>query len=113
MEGIEPQNVSKEGIKIIFNSLRGKKLDEILQKEREAAKERAEKNPTVIGDLARGSASAGAKKTGLTAEQKKEMSDYGFDTEEDYLGRLKKYQAVAKRNGAKNTPQLLSERLIY
>lgn len=113
IETIEPQNVSKDGLKIIFNSLRGKKLDDILKREREEAARKAEENPIVIGDLARGSAGGGNKPMKLTAEQQKEMSDMGFETEEDYTGRLKKYQSVAKKNGAKNTPQLLSERLTY
>ena len=114
VENIEPQNVSKEGLKIIFQSLRGNKLDELLGKAREAGAKGAEEEKRILGDIASGNASHSSKPSGkLTAEQREEMTDMGFESEEDYSGRLKKYQDIAKRKSAKNTPQTLSERLVY
>ena len=115
LDGIEPQNVSKEGLKIIFNSLRGEKLDELLKKERERGSKEAEEGKTIIGDVSSGSgSSSGTSSSGkLTIDQESEMSDMGFESKEDYLGRLIKYREIAKRRGAKNIPALLSEKFTF
>lgn len=117
MENVDPQQVSGEGIKIIFNSLIGKKTPELLKKASEESTRKADEGSRRIvgGELAEGTGKSsndgGASK--LTAEQKTEMQDMGFESESDYLGRLTKYREIAKRRGSKNTPTLLSERFAF
>jgi hypothetical protein len=114
LEGIEPQNVSKEGLKIIFNSLRGENLDAIVAKAREKAAEEAESGKKIVGDIDTGGGSSkSGSKTTLTAEQQQQMKDMGFEDEASYLGRVKHYQEVAKSRNAKNVPTLLAEKLLY
>ena len=115
LDGIEPQNVSKEGLKIIFNSLRGERLDELVAKAKEKGTSDAEAGKRVIGDVESvgGSSSAGNKSTKLNTAQKEEMLDMGFEDEGDYLGRLNKYRDIGKRRNAKNVPNLLSEKFIF
>jgi hypothetical protein len=117
LDDIEPQNVSAYGLKIIFNSVIGKKTPELIKKVQEDASRKSEEGGRRIvgGELAEGSGkpaeSGGASK--LTAEQKEEMLDMGFESEVDYIGRLGKYRDIAKKKGAKNTPNLISERFIF
>lgn len=115
LEDVEPQNVSKAGLKLIFNSLRGERQDELIAKAKEKGADDAEAGKKIIGDVESGGggSSSGNKSTKLTVAQKEEMSDMGFEDEESYLGRLKKYQDIGKRRNAKNVPNLLSERLVF
>lgn len=115
VDTITPQNISKEGLKIVYNSLRGKNLDEILKKEREAATKKAEEDKEIIGDLSKPTEKTTLKPTTikLSQEQMDEMKNMGFETEADYIGRLNKFREVAKRRNAKNVPNLLSERLNF
>lgn len=114
VESVEPQNVSKEGLKIIFNSVRGKKTDEIINKRVEEGIKKGLEDKKILGTLDTPSTSTITPKFSgkLTPAQEEEMKDMGFETPADYMGRLKKYQEIAKRKNAKNTPILLSERLI-
>lgn len=113
LDTIEPQNVSKEGLKIVYNSLRGDRLDEILAKERNKTEKKSEEDKKIIGELSSGTAgsSGGNKSKKLTAEQEKEKISMGFESDEDYLGRLTKKREVFKKRNALNVPETLSENL--
>jgi len=114
VDNIEPKFVTKDGLKIVFDSLRGKRLDVIIKKKEEAATKKAEEERRIIGDTSEGTAAASKPKSvKLTEEQAKEMKDMGFETEEDYLGRLEKKRAVAKKQGAKNVPETIAERFVF
>ena len=110
IEDIDPRQISKDGLKIVFDSLRGKRLDDILKKRDEEAAKKPD-DTKILGEVGRVSAmvSTGVKTKNLTSEQKKEMMDMGFETEEDYLGRLEKRRQIAKSKGTKNIPDTLSE----
>ncbi len=118
VDDIEPQNISKDGLKIIFNSLRGKKAgsseEEIAKRVEEGIKKGLEGHK-IIGNIDTNvNSNSKTVDTGkLTPAQEQEMKDMAFEKAEDYLGRLKKFQAIAKAKNAKNTPILLSERLIF
>ena len=104
----DPSQITSEGLKLVFNAIRGSKMDEIITKIKTPPKE-----PTKIVGPSVGTGTGAAKgKVKLTPEQEKEMKDMGFDTEEDYLGRLHKYQDLARKKGLKVIPSLISERLI-
>lgn len=110
VEDIDPGQISKEGLGIIFDSLRGKNIDKILEKTKTVAEE-----PKIIGEPGKPSSmvSTGPKTTKLTDSQKQEMKSMGFDLEEDYLGRLETKRRIAKQKGAKNIPELLSDLLQF
>ncbi len=112
VEDINPGQITKDGLKIIFDSLRGKKLDKILEEQKRA---KTAEEIKIVGEVGRSSAmvSTGPKTTKLTEPQKIEMRDMGFETEEDYFGRLDKKREIAKKRGAKNVPDLLSDILKY
>ena len=114
IDNVDPQQISKDGLKIIFNSLRGQKIDEIVKEKEEAAVKKTMEERKIIGEITpSSSSSAGAKKEKISPAQSKEMKDMGFDTEQDYLGRLEKKRQVAKSRGATNIPDLISEILIF
>jgi hypothetical protein len=109
-DDIEPQNISKDGLKLIFNALRGEKTDDLVKKAKEDAQKEAEEGKVIIGEVSSGSSGAPiSKSTKLSTDQKKEALDMGFDSEEDYLGRLNKKREVFKKKGYKNVPNLMSE----
>ena len=114
LETVDPAHVTKEGLIMVFNSFRGKKLDELKDKI-EKDKDKTPSPKKIIGEVDSPSGSPGSgsgnKSSKLTEEQKQEMLLMNFDSEEDYLGRLSKYQEIAKKKGAKNKPALLQERL--
>ena len=114
IEDIDPRQISKDGLKIVFDSVRGKRLDDILKKRDEEAAKKSD-DTKIIGEVGKASAmvSAVAKTKNLTNGQKKEMSDMGFETEEDYFGRLEKKRQIAKSKGAKNVPDTISEFLKF
>ncbi len=114
LDGIDPQQISKEGLRIVFNSLRGQKIDEIVKQKEEAAVKKATEERKIIGEITPSlSSSAGGKKEKMSPAQSKEMKDMGFDTEQDYLGRLEKKRQVAKSRGSLNIPDLISESLVF
>lgn len=113
LENTDRQLISKDGLKVVFNSLRGKNLDEILKKEREEATKKAVEDKKIIGSTTDSTSSGSTKGTKLTDEQKKEMVDMGFDNEQDYLGRLEKKRQTAKARGAKNVPDTIAEPLKF
>lgn len=114
IEEIDPRSVTKDGLVVLFNSLRGKHLDEILEKERETASKKAIEDKKIIGEVSSGGKKFSPKLTNkLTRLQQQEMRSMGFETEEDYLGRIEHRQAYAKSRNAKNVPDTLAERLIF
>ena len=113
VDTIDPNNVSKEGLKIIFNSLRGQRMDDIMKKREEAAVKKAGEDRKIVGEVTVGTSTFSSRKSEkLNSEQLKEMDSMGFDSEEDYFGRLEKKRSVAKSKGAKNVPQTISEILV-
>ena len=111
---IEPQYMSKEGLKIIFKSLRGDKMDEMEKKLRKEITEEVLADKKIIGDTGSpGKVSAPTKGIKLTPDQEKEKENMGYENSEDYLAQLEKKRQTAKSRGAKNTPQLIYEQLVF
>lgn len=118
LDTIDPAYVKKEGLIMVFDSLRGKKLTEIRAKIEKDKNDNPPPSKKIIGEVDTGTGSGGGSGSGaskgskLTEAQKEEMQLLNFESEEDYLGRLKKYQEIGVKKGAKNKPTLLQERFI-
>jgi len=113
LEDIDPRTVSKEGITILFNSIRGKHLDDILEKQKEDSANKGKEKVIGAIDSTPGSQPQDKGKAKLSQEQIREMTAMAFESEEDYMGRLDKVREIAKRKGAKNVPYLIAERLEF
>lgn len=114
LESIDPQTITKEGVIILFNSLRGRKIDDLMAAREKEILQDAEENRKVIGATGNIPGSQNSRVSEkLTAEQIQEMNSMGFETEEDYIGRLNKIRDIAKRQGAKNVLNLISDRPVY
>ena len=111
---LDPSNVSREAIYLIFNSLRGEMSEDIAKKRADEAVKGAEANKRILGEPSgsTGGASGGSRSVKLTEEQQQDMEDHGME-EEAYSKALKHKQEKAKERGAKNVPKTLYERLIF
>lgn len=109
VDNINSDLVSQQGLEMLFNSIRGAKLDDKLAKIEEANRKRAEKDEKIVGPSSGSGTGAGGSKPTLNENQKKEFISMGLDTEDEYTGLLQKRQARAKAEGWKVIPQTLSE----
>ena len=107
VDNATPDQITPTGLKMVFEAIRGRKLDEKLRDLQGKPPEEP-----IIGPSAGSGGGAGKPpKEKLTDAQKKEMAIMNFETEDAYLNVLKPRQQRAKDMGLKKIPQTIGEPL--
>ncbi len=117
VDQLKPEQINTPTLEVILNSVRGKKLPELLKKAKEDAKKEAEKDTTILGQPTTTTTGGGRTATTITPEQKIELDRMNNNStiqwsEDEYLTSLRKKQERFKGSGAKNIPQLLNDQMI-
>jgi hypothetical protein len=117
VEQLRPEQINSPTLEVILNSVRGKRVNELVKKAEEKGKEMALKDTQILGAPTETVSSGTPPKTSLTAEQRSEIVRMNSEntmewTEQEYLNALIKKQNRFKAAGAKNIPQLMNDTMI-
>ena len=117
VDQLKPEQINAPTLEVILNSVRGKRVNELVKKAEEKGKSEALKDTQILGAPTEVISAGTPPKTSINAEQRTELIRMNSEntmewTEQEYLNALIKKQNRFKAAGAKNVPQLMSDAMI-
>jgi len=113
---LNPGQINDDTLEVLLNSVRGKKMPELLKKARSSGKKQVEEDTKIIGPTTSGSSGTSDREE-LSDSQLRELENLNSEssiqrTPKEYVQMLKSKKDRFTAAGAKNTPMLLTDVMI-
>jgi hypothetical protein len=116
VDNLQPNQINTATLEVILNSVRGKRVNELVKAAEARGRQGAEKDTQILGAPVETSGGGSAPKTSLTSDQMAELAEMNKEntmewTEAEYIQALSKKQNLFQAQGAKSKPELLKDKL--
>lgn len=117
VEQLKPEQINAPTLEVILNSVRGKRVNELVKKAEDKGRQEALKDTQILGQPVTTTTGGTPPKTSLSSAQQAELDEMNRETtmewtEQQYFEALTKKQNRFKAAGAKNVPGLLNEMIM-